>query len=118
MCRKPLTIQFLFTPGCCCAGPALRLLRRVLREDYCEIPVTVRAIADDERAMRHRFHGSPTILVDGVDLEGPTVERDGYHLRCRTYHPHGECLGVPSAELIRTALCTHPGKRRPLAAGS
>lgn len=118
MCSKPLTIAFLFTPGCCCAGPALRLLRRVLAEDHCESRVTVRAIADEERAMRYHFHGSPTILVDGVDLEGPALDRDGCHLRCRTYYPHGECLGVPTADLIWTALCTHPGKRRPLAAGS
>ena len=118
MCRKPFAIEFLFTPGCCCAGPALRLLRRVLAEEHCEIPVTVRPIADEERAIRYHFHGSPTILVDGVDLEGPLLDRDGYHLRCRTYYPHGEHLGVPTADLIRAALYTHPGKRHPRVAGS
>jgi hypothetical protein len=118
MCRKPLSIEFLFTPECCCAAPALRLLRKVLREEHCEAPVTFRCICDEDRAIRHRFHGSPTILIDGVDLEGPSLDRDGYHLRCRTYYPHGECLGVPTGDLIRAALCTHPGKRRPLAAGS
>lgn len=113
-----MTIEFLFTPGCCCAGPALRLLRTVLAEEHCQTSVSVRAIADEEQAIRYHFHGSPTILIDGVDLEGPTLARDGYHPRCRTYHPHGECLGVPSADLIRTALCTHPGRRHPLAPGS
>jgi hypothetical protein len=114
MCKTPLSIEFLFIPGCCCAGPALRLLRGVLAQEHCDAPVTVRAITDEERAARYRFHGSPTILVDGVDLEGPAPDRDGYHLRCRVYAPHGECPGVPAAELIRAALYTHPGKRHPL----
>jgi hypothetical protein len=45
-----------------------------------------------------------------VDIEGPSVERDGYHLRCRRYHPHGSHLCVPHAETIRQALYTYPGK--------
>ncbi len=113
MCRKPVSIEFLFTPDCCCAGPALRVLRQVLRAESCEAPVTVRCICDEEKAARYRFHGSPTILIDGVDLEGPALDRDRYHLRCRVYSPHGDCLGVPTADLIRAALYTHPGKRHP-----
>ncbi len=106
-------IEFLFTPADPCAGPALRLLRQVLAEEGCERPVTIRVIADEDEAVRHRFHGSPTILIDGVDIEGPSLDRDGYHLRCRVYHAHGELLGVPDASVIRTALRVHPAKRRP-----
>lgn len=107
------SIEFLFTPGDPGAGPALRLLRQVLAEEGCERAVTIRVIADEDEAVRHRFHGSPTILIDRVDIEGPSLDRDGYHLRCRFYHAHGESLGVPEARLIRTALHVHPAKRRP-----
>lgn len=112
MLAPPLHIEFLFTPGCPAAGAALRLLRRVLAEENCEPRVLVRTIKDYDEAIRHRFHGSPTIRIDGVDIEGPSVEREGHQLRCRTYHPHGGQLGVPHPDTIRRALYTHPGTRR------
>ncbi len=86
MLARPLKIEFLFVPGCPAAGPGLRLLRQVLTQEDCETRVIVRAITSHDKANRARFHGSPTILIDGVDIEGPTVQRDGYELRCRTYH--------------------------------
>lgn len=113
MCHKALTVEFLYTPGCGCAEPALRVLRQVLADEHCETPLVVRLIADEEEALRYRFHGSPTIRIDGVDIEGPSVERQPYSLRCRVYDPYGECSGVPEAEGIRAALYTHPAKRGP-----
>lgn len=109
----PLKVEFLFMPGCCCAGPALRLLRQVLAQEHREPHLTVRVIGTEEEAIRHHFHGSPTILIDGVDIEGPSAARQGYKLRCRSYYAHGDCPGVPNAELIRSAIHTHPGLRRP-----
>lgn len=113
MVAPPLKIEFLFTPGCPSAGPALRLLRHVLAEESCDARVIVRVVRDDESAVRHRFIGSPSVRIDGVDLEGPGRQRDGYHRRCRIYHPHGGQLGVPHPDAIRRALYTHPGKRCP-----
>lgn len=112
MLAPPLHIEFLFTPGCPSAGPALRLLRRVLAEESCEARVIVRPITDDDRALRHRFPGSPTIRINGVDIDGRSVEREDYQLRCRTYHPHGGHLGVPHPDTIRQALYSRPGRRR------
>lgn len=113
MCDRHLRIEFLFLSGCGNARAALHLLRRVLAEEHCEAPVTVRIIRDDDSVVRYRFHGSPTILIDGVDIEGPSVGREGCRPRCRTYHPHGGHPGVPHGDTIRRALYTHPGKRHP-----
>lgn len=107
MGNRLLWIEFLFTPGCECAGPALRLLRRILWEKYGDVPVTVRIVADEESARRYRYRGSPTIRVNGMDIEGPAPDQE-YHLWCRVYSPHGACLGVPSPELIRAALGLAP----------
>lgn len=113
MYNGPLSVEFLFMPGCCCAGHALRLLRQVLVEEHRDPRLRVSVINTEEEAMRNHFHGSPTILIDGVDIEGPSVARQGYYLRCRVYYSHGEYLGVPDAELIRSAIHTHPGLRQP-----
>lgn len=110
---EPLSVEFMFSPGCPCAGPALRLLRRVLAEEHCHPRLTVRVVISKEDAIRHRLFGSPTILMDGVDIEGPSAQRHGYRLTCRTYEGHGEYPGVPDADVIRRAIQVHPGKRRP-----
>jgi len=116
MTTQSLAVEFMFAPGCPCAQPALRLLRKVLAEEHCESPVIVRVIASEEEAMRRGVRGSPTILVDGVDIEGPAFHMPSDRLACRRYEPHGEYAGVPDAAVIRQALYVHPGKRRPGAA--
>lgn len=108
MGNRLLWIEFLFTPGCVCAGPTLRLLRRILGEKYGEVPVTVRVVADDFSARRYRYRGSPSIRVNGIDIEGPAPDPGEYHLCCRIYSPHGACQGVPDPELIRAALGSGP----------
>jgi hypothetical protein len=85
----------------------------VLGEEQCEARVIVRVVATPEAGLKARFHGSPTIRIDGVDIEVPSVEHQGYQLRCRTYHPNAGQLGVPHPDTIRQALYTHPGKRHP-----
>lgn len=113
MAYRRISVEFLFSPGDPCAAQALKLLRTVLTEEGYDSRLIVRVIADQQSATRHRFHGSPTIRIDGVDIEGPSVEREGYRLRCRIYHRHGELPGTPDREIIRAALRTHPGLRRP-----
>lgn len=108
MGNRLLWVEFLFTPGCECAGPALRLLRRILGEKYGAVPVTVRVVADDFSARRYRYRGSPTIRFNGKDIERPASDPGAYHLGCRSYSAHGACQGVPDPELIRAALGSGP----------
>ena len=51
--------------------------------------------------------GSPSIRIDGVDLEGREAEEtQGYGWRCRYYQQSepGQPKGVPARELIRERL--------------
>ena len=61
-------------------------------------------VASEEDAQRKRFIGSPTIRIDGVDLEGPEAEAKGYGYGCRVYSSHGGFAAWPSVERIRYAL--------------
>lgn len=103
MGNGPLLIEFLFTPGCESAGRALRLLRRILWEEYGEVPVTVRVVADELTARRHHYRGSPTIRINGKDVKGPAPDPVERRACSRTYWPH-QCRGVPDPDLIREAL--------------
>lgn len=114
MYQGPVRVELLFMPGCQCARPALRLLRQVLMQEGRSAQVRIRVITSVEQAARHHFHGSPTILIDGVDIEGPQATRQECALKCRSYQRHRpDCPGVPEADLIRSAIHTHPGLRRP-----
>lgn len=55
-----------------------------------------------EEAERVGFHGSPSILVDGVDV---FAEPDaGVGLSCRVYRTPDGPAGAPSVEQLREAL--------------
>ncbi len=111
-CRA-IDIKFLFTPGCENTEPALALLREVLRLEECPAEITVRKIATEADAIRYRFRGSPTILIDGVDIEGPSRNHLDKRPSCRVFGLRAGHSGVPEASAIKDALHTHPAKRRP-----
>ncbi|MFQ5705288.1 MAG: DUF2703 domain-containing protein [Gemmatimonadales bacterium] len=112
---RPIDIEFLFAPGCENTEPALALLREVLQREECPAEIRVRRIETEEDAIRYRFRGSPTILIDGVDIEGPSRNHLDKRPSCRVFGLRAGRSGVPDASVIREALHTHPAKRRPSA---
>ena len=61
-------------------------------------------VADAAEAQTMRFIGSPTIRIDGTDVEGANAEARGYAYGCRIYTSEGGLTGWPSVEQIRKAL--------------
>jgi len=57
------------------------------------------AVSSDAEAMELMFPGSPTIRVDGEDVEPDQTITPG--LKCRLY---ANLSGVPSEEMLRLAL--------------
>ena len=67
-----------------------------------DVAVTRHRVETAEEAERLRFHGSPSILVDGVDV---FAEPDaGVGLSCRVYRTSDGLAGTPTMEQIRDAL--------------
>lgn len=63
-----------------------------------------------EEADRVGFHGSPSILVDGVDI---FAEPDaGVGLSCRVYRTPDGPAGAPTLEQLRAALAGQDGSVR------
>ncbi|MEO9170676.1 MAG: DUF2703 domain-containing protein [Candidatus Aquilonibacter sp.] len=59
------------------------------------------------------FVGSPSIRVDGKDIE-PGADERGHGLMCRTYRDGNITTGVPPVEMIRAAIrasATRVGRR-------
>ena len=55
-------------------------------------------------AQNLHFPGSPTIRVDGIDVEPGFVDPGDYTPRCRLYRTAAGLRGVPEREWIEAAL--------------
>lgn len=102
---KEPRIEFLFWQGCPSYPVAMRRLREVMAELEIETPIEEIEVANDEEAERLRFPGSPTIRVNGVDIDPVGANQAAVSLTCRVYQlEDGRLSGVPSKEMIRQAL--------------
>ena len=100
-----MKVQLFYFEGCPSYPRALDNLKEALPLEAPGSPdVEMVAIVSDEDARAKRFMGSPTIRIDGVDLEGPDPEAQRYAMACRVYADGDRTTGWPSVELIRRAL--------------
>lgn len=79
----------------------------VVAAERSDLTVSRHLVDTLEEAERLGFHGSPSVLVDGVDVfAGPD---DGVGLSCRVYRTPDGPAGAPTVEQLRAALATQEG---------
>lgn len=93
-------IEILYFEGCPNHKPAVELAREVVNELGIDAAILEVEIRGPEDALRLRFLGSPSILVNGVDVEPAARARSDFGYSCRTYD--GE--GLPARDFVRDAL--------------
>ena len=93
-------VEILFFEGCPNHQPTADLARATLRELGLTVSVREIGISTDEDARRHRFLGSPSIRVNGADIEAEARDRSDYAMSCRMYGSSG----LPPKELLVAAL--------------
>jgi hypothetical protein len=97
-------IEFLFWDGCPSHPEARRLLDDVLAERGLEVDVQVREVFTQAEAEELRFPGSPTIRIDGRDVD-PESSSARPALNCRIYRKaDGRPSPVPTREQLEAAL--------------
>ena len=97
-------IELLTWDGCPSTEEARQLLDGVLA--FFDVPaeITTRTVETQAEAEKLRFPGSPTIRVDGVDVD-PAGAEARPSLSCRIYRrPNGTTSPLPSEFLIQAAL--------------
>jgi hypothetical protein len=99
-------VELLFWDGCPSHPKALEDLRAAMADLGLDPDtVLVREVDTDQRAARERFVGSPTIRIDGEDVEPPGDEPVG--LTCRVYRLRdGRISPTPDPAALREALST------------
>ena len=97
-------VELLFWDGCPSHPQALAELRATMAELGLDPEtVLVREVDTEQRADRERFVGSPTIRIDGEDVDPPGDEPIG--LTCRVYRLRdGRYSPTPDPATVRAAL--------------
>lgn len=107
-----MKVETLYFEGCPHWRHTHEAVERLVRELGIDAVITAVDIADLDEAIRYRFLGSPTVRVDGHDIEPGADERDDYVFGCRIYRTESGFCGMPDERWIRTAL--QRGARRGL----
>ncbi len=99
-----MQIDFYYDEDCPSHGAALARLRDVMQTVGVEAEIRVTKVQTDAEAEQHQFIGSPTIRINGQDIDPPPQDTP-YMLGCRAYRrADGRITPLPSADLIRDAL--------------
>ncbi len=100
-----MQIDFYYWEGCPSHEDALARLRAVMAAMNVTAPVSVIEIQTEGDAQEHQFIGSPTIRVNGVDVDPPPPDMP-YALNCRVYRHEetGRFSPLPSEAMIRKLL--------------
>ena len=99
-----MRIEVLYFDGCPNHEALLPRLRETLARTGVSAEIDLRRIASDEAAQRERFLGSPSVRINGRDIEPEAEQRTDYGLKCRLYRLDVGMSGVPPEEWIRAAL--------------
>ncbi len=99
-----MNVEVLYFDGCPSHQALLPRLRELMERAGLDLPVRLTHIESVAAAERERFLGSPTLRIDGEDVDPTTNERTDFGLKCRLY-PSAEGLrGRIPDELVLGAL--------------
>ena len=98
-----MTIRLLSFPECPNAQPALQLVEEVVSTLGVRANIVGLHIGSAEEAETYRFLGSPTIQVDGTDIER-SRRSDQTNFGCRIYQIGGRQSGIPSRQVLLDAI--------------
>jgi hypothetical protein len=94
-----MRIEILYVPGCPNYQPTFERLQAVLSSEAVKTGIQGIAVTTEREAKALLFPGSPTVRVNGEDVEPRQVSVPS--LACRLYENRS---GIPSEELLRVAI--------------
>lgn len=100
-----MTVEVLYFDGCPSHERLLPRLRQMVASaggDPDEI--VLRRIETVDEAEQARFLGSPTVRIDGRDVDPTAAHREDYGLKCRLYRDGEHQSALPPERWLRDAL--------------
>jgi hypothetical protein len=99
-----VSVELLYVDGCPGRDALLAQLTQLLAERELAVEIEQRPIDSADAARRERFLGSPTLRIDGLDVDPTAVQRTDYGLKCRLYQADHGLRGTPPDAWVVTAL--------------
>jgi len=96
-----MQVDILYFAGCPHHAPTVARVKQIAAEMGLTVAMSAVQITTPEEAQQRRFLGSPTVLVNGVDIDPDAQQRASYGLSCRVYPG---VAGAPPDAMIRAAL--------------
>ena len=91
-------VEFLFFKSCPGHKQALINLKAALQDSGIKAHLVLTNVTTEAQAMKVGFQGSPSIRVNGKDLEG---RNEGHYYGCRIYQIDGKITPTPTKEFIQ-----------------
>jgi hypothetical protein len=107
--HRPI-IDVLYVEECPNYPDTLALVQRVGTELGIDVELRTTLIADQAAAEGARFPGSPTVRVDGRDVEPGSEPPAEYTLAYRLYRLEHRFAGQPAERWVREALLRAAGR--------
>jgi hypothetical protein len=98
-----MRIEVLHVVECPGHPVAVRLVSDALAAEGITTKIHEVLVADERTAREWRFHGSPSIRVNGRDVAEESPETEAFGLNCRWYFGSNR-TGLPPIEMIQRAI--------------
>lgn len=95
-----------YTDGCPHAEQYLPQLEALLAAEGIDTPVRLHLVTSHDQARAEQFLGSPTIRINGRDVDPTARERRDYGLSCRLYTGPDGMQGTPPQQWVQSLLRT------------
>lgn len=99
-----MDIEILYFEGCPHVRETVDLVRETVGEMDVDAEIETVEIESDREARELDFRGSPSVRVDGRDIQPDVEDRTTVGRGCRVYDGPEGSSGVPPAEMIEEAL--------------
>ncbi len=109
--KGAFVVEILAFAGCPHVEQARSNVRKALGHEGLSSEIREIEVNTHELALSQRFLGSPSVRVNGVDVEDAASTRSDYGLMCRTYSVGAESFGFPGVEMIRSAIQRHVSRQ-------
>ncbi|MDP6923309.1 MAG: hypothetical protein R2568_08635 [Candidatus Scalindua sp.] len=102
--RKVVNIGILFIEGCPGVSSVTDNIIDIIGEETVDADITLMLIETLEDAKRLQFAGSPTVRINGRDVDSNMKTINDYGLKSRHYYVNGKKMDYPSKSMIREAI--------------
>ena len=103
-----MQIKVLYFEGCPTHEATVELVRETVDRLGLDADIAKIHVETDEQARQMKFLGSPSVHIDGVDIEPDAEANMTFGRRCRVYATGDGLSGTPPAKMLEAALRGEP----------